>query len=272
MALDNTLKKRQHLGLLGMLSGDPALGGVGQALLGDVDTQSQLNFRRTQAEAQRKLQEQGLNLRRQGLAETSRHNKMMELLSGYKADLAAQTAMGARIDKGVETLSSRLEKGDYIGFGQAIENVEKMIQSYGDKGIPGVGFLQNKLQLSEEGRQNHATVMQMVNMLLKSQAGTAVSGPEEARQLRALMIGPNASEEGFKKAFEMIKDRYTQVVNNVVSPVNPRVQDAYFGRGGRVPYYTWESDSPVELDDEMNEIDSKLNILLEMFPDELKNL
>lgn len=90
----------------------------------------------------------------------------------------------------------------------AANQLNSILDQYTPETVPGLGYLKNtdtgKILLTEEGKNVSSSVKLLGNSILKAMAGTAVTAPEEVRQMAAQMADGRFSAKDFYIAWPKI--------------------------------------------------------------------
>lgn len=191
-----------------------------------------------------------LGQRQQAADAAAERRQTAVMLAGLNADNARQLAamrlaetaqqraqaLGEKqqqqLDTQTQTFSKRAEELTPVIYGAA--QVQKMLEDYGDKSIPGVGYdaLLGPLN-SAEGVLNRQKVQVVSNALLKAASGSAVTLSEEARKAAETLANGRYSEAEFRAGWPMIRDSLNEQVSNIMAGTNPAAVAQYRARGGR---------------------------------------
>jgi hypothetical protein len=115
-----------------------------------------------------------------------------------------------------------------------------------NKSIPGIGYGSHislgPIDVSgrfmgEDGRANRAMAQNVLNQLIRTDAGQAVSLQEGERQKLATMLGGNFSERDFVNAWnKIIVPRVNETIANLGAGYSPEVRERYRAQGGRINF------------------------------------
>ena len=90
----------------------------------------------------------------------------------------------------------------------AANQLNSILDQYTPETVPGLGYLKNtdsgKILLTEEGKNVSSSVKLLGNSILKAMSGTAVTAPEEVRQMAAQMADGRFSAKDFYIAWPKI--------------------------------------------------------------------
>jgi len=165
---------------------------------------------------------------RRGQQNQQQQNQLNTQTSQY-GKLLEKTGLPAITDaaKGVAELLQKPKGGiDGIGYGMNTASA-----------IPGV----SDLVVGAEGKTNRATVQKLLNALMLTESGKAVTKNEEVRQAIANMSSNSYNEEDFRNAMsKVILPAIERHRRTAIGTVPAYVHDAFVANGGddyRVPIY-----------------------------------
>ena len=181
------------------------------------------------------IQQQGLQLRAENAA-FQRQQAAQHDAARAERDAANKT----------ETLANRAK--DFTTLYAGVKDLNDALAplTAANKGIPGIGFGSHitlgPLDISgrfmgEEGRANRAMAQNVLNQLIRTDAGQAVSLQEGERQKLATMLGGNFSEHDFVNAWnKIIVPRVNETIANLGAGYTPEVRQRYRNQGGRIDF------------------------------------
>lgn len=232
------------------------------------EAQARLDSAKQNAEMAHEFRMSRLTADQDRAAESARHNKAMEGLNAQNAQLANQMKMmgldiqrerGQRqeadnsdkaIEKQINTTANRLK--DVQPVMVAARQLNDLMSQYTPDTIPGVGYAKNtdtgKMFLSPEGKDVSSSIKLVGNSILKAMSGTAVTAPEEVRQMAAQMADGRYSAKDFYIAWPKVsewlntqskvaqagltdpaRERFAQRTGLNLDPINPRFTVDYQG-------------------------------------------
>lgn len=186
------------------------------------------------------LTQQGLALRAENAA-NARTQAEQNAADRRERDLSGKT----------ETLANRAK--DFTTLYAGVKDLNDVLAplTAANKGIPGIGFGSHitlgPLDISgrfmgDEGRANRAMAQNVLNQLIRTDAGQAVSLQEGERQKLATMLGGNFSEHDFVNAWnKIIVPRVNETIANLGAGYTPEVRQRYRNQGGRIDF-----DNPIK--------------------------
>ena len=145
-----------------------------------------------------------------------------------------------------ETLANRAK--DFTSLYAGVKDLNDVLAPTvnENKSIPGIGFGSHislgPIDVSgrfigEEGRANRAMAQNVLNQLIRTDAGQAVSLQEGERQKLATMLGGNFSERDFVNAWnKIIVPRVNETISNLGAGYSPEVRERYRAQGGRINF------------------------------------
>jgi hypothetical protein len=253
--------RQYELGMLGILSGNEAFGNVGGMLAkqamagrtptiterGTVDPLSGAFTYNPAYQSERDAAQLGGLLQALAAAaerrQTARQSAMdrretalmtANIMAGNAAGQRAQARddrLAQQTDKETQDFSKRAET--LTPLLHAAGDVQKMLDDYADKSIPGVGYdsLMGPM-LSREGVVNRSKVQSVANALLRAQSGQAVSLSEEARAAAQTLSSGRYSEKEFREGWPQIVGSLNDQVANIRAGFNPQAVATFAARGG----------------------------------------
>lgn len=199
--------------------------------------------------AQRAQQELMAQMRMMGLQLQADSNAIRRDNAAIARQQAADAA-SARTDKELanktETLANRAK--DFTSLYAGVKELNDVLRPKveANQSIPGIGYGSNislgPLDLSgrfigEDGRLNRAMAQNVLNQLIRSDAGQAVSLQEGERQKLATMLGSNFSERDFVNAWNtIIVPRVNEAMTNLGAGFSPEVKQRYRNQGGKIDF------------------------------------
>ena len=184
----------------------------------------------------------GLQIQQQGLVLRAENAAATRALQEQGARDRAEKDLSTR----TETLANRAK--DFTSLYAGVKDLNNALApiTAANKGIPGIGFGSHislgPLDISgrfigEEGRANRAMAQNVLNQLIRTDAGQAVSLQEGERQKLATMLGGNFSEEDFVNAWnKIIVPRVNETIANLGAGFTPEVKQRYRNQGGRIDF------------------------------------
>lgn len=157
-------------------------------------------------------------------AEIARHNAVVEQFQSQNATTVNELKrLGLQIQQDKVT-SSRTDKEEKDIEGQinktanrlkdvqpvmvAAHQLNDLLSQYTPDNVPGVGYMKNtdmgKALLSKEGKDVSSSIKLVGNSILKAMSGTAVTAPEEVRQMAAQMADGRYDAKDFYVAWPKI--------------------------------------------------------------------
>jgi len=112
----------------------------------------------------------------------------------------------------------------------ALKPVEGILAEYGDKPIPGVGYLGNlgpSQVFDQEGQNNQVHINALRNMLLSETAGKAMTRSEIEKVMEALGSSMFQSEGSFRTGMQTLRNIINEKKAGVTAAYDPQVRDAY---------------------------------------------
>lgn len=141
--------------------------------------------------------------------------------------------------KNVQQFGSVVHKNGLDSIADAVTSVNSMLEK---PNLPGIGYGQKTLSgiplvsdwtVGEEGKSNRSTVQKLVNAMMLTESGKAVTKSEEVRQALANMANDNYSAKDFRNAWEKtIRPALENVRANVHRSFDPSVIQDYVGNSG----------------------------------------
>lgn len=180
--------------------------------------------------------------RREAAAQANATRAMIaQMAAAARADAAAarRDSQGAKVDRAVEAQDRKLEKlGEgskkTAAFMLSGQQVQDMLDKYGEKSIPGIGYV-GKLPgalLTNEGNLNRATVKSFVNAIMREHAGLSQTISEQTNVNLETMADGNFTEKEFRKVWPFLRDRANASMNNFRAGFAPEVITEFEKRGG----------------------------------------
>lgn len=175
------------------------------------------------------------------------------MVAGARADASADRAIAREnraADKAAEAKERVLQKlGENskktAPFMLSGQQVQDMLDKYGDKSIPGLGYV-GKLPgvlLTKEGNLNRATVKSFVNAIMREHAGLSQTISEQANVNLETMADGNFTEKEFRKVWPFLRDRANSSMNNFRAGYAPDVITEFESRGGSLRNITPKTQS-----------------------------
>lgn len=199
--------------------------------------------------AQRAQQELFGQMRLMGLQLQADSNNIRRDSAMFAQQQALNNA-GEKHDRDVanktETLANRAK--DFTSLYAGVKDLNAVLAPTvnENKSIPGIGFGSHislgPIDVSgrfigEEGRANRAMAQNVLNQLIRTDAGQAVSLQEGERQKLATMLGGNFSERDFVNAWnKIIVPRVNETIANLGAGYSPEVRQRYRSQGGRIDF------------------------------------
>lgn len=199
--------------------------------------------------AQRAQQELMAQMRMMGLQLQADSNAIRRENAAATRALAEQNAYDRHekdMSTRTETLANRAK--DFTSLYAGVKDLNNVLTSLTseNKSIPGIGYGSHlslgPLDISgrfigEEGRANRAMAQNVLNQLIRTDAGQAVSLQEGERQKLATMLGGNFSEQDFVNAWnKIIVPRVNETISNLGAGFTPEVKQRYRNQGGRIDF------------------------------------
>lgn len=257
LALASALRGQEQAGLLGLLTGDKVLSGVGTQLLSGAKTRKEGALRKAMAVADAKRQAQAAAAQREHqLADKTAANeqwlKQNAITSGQQdqrtqmmADAQYQREKRAteqreeeRFQDDTKDYAKAIPEGAATFFEQtrAVDSILSKPESKED--IPGVGAYDSrkpKAVSTEDDLEMQKNVGQMMLSYQKLVTGTG-GGAEELKKI-ADAGADMANEKSFRKGYESLKKNYTAYLKKVQGGFRPEVVQNFERRvpGMRIP-------------------------------------
>ena len=227
------LRGQSDLGMLGMLSGNQQLGGVGKSLYSGAQTKGEGLQKTRQQEAQRNMLNEMYGNQdersRIQMTETERHNRMMEANNRFKAEQASNESGISQKDmmRYRKDLGRDIVKSEIPAIKSAMEGVNTALAEYGpDADLPGIGA--GKYWKGEEARDFRNKLAPIENILLKARSGAAVTEQEYQRFRRELLgEGVFASDKNFRDAWARLQNQIAAKEKSIYQGYDPAVVDYY---------------------------------------------
>jgi hypothetical protein len=160
------------------------------------------------------------------LVETNRHNKQLEALQAQNAATNEELKRLGLQMQSDKTATAQKEKEDKDIEGQinktanrlkdvqpvmvAAHQLNNLLNQYTPDTVPGVGYAKNtdlgKMVLTKEGKDVSSSIKLVGNAILKAMSGTAVTAPEEVRQMAAQMADGRYGAQDFYIAWPKVAD------------------------------------------------------------------
>ena len=185
-------------------------------------------------------------------AETARHNKSMEGIQAQNAALSAQLktmgidiqkmrleqsqgqAKDKQIEQQINQTANRLK--DVQPVMTAARQLNDLLDKFTPDDVPCVGYLKNtdtgKFFLSSEGKDVSSSIKLVGNAILKALSGTAVTAPEEVRQMAAQMADGRYSAKDFYTAWPKISSWLNDQQKVATSSLSDPARERFVERTG----------------------------------------
>jgi len=163
----------------------------------------------------------------------------MQIEAGkYREKLGSNERLVAQQDQQQQRSTERLAAAaqavaPMVVTGQAVQD---MLDSYGDKSIPGVGYeaLLAPVAIKKEANVNRAKVQRFANAVARSEIGLSQTLSEQAQQALSNMSNGKFSEDEFKAAWPEILAKTNASISNLHGGYGPEVVKRYTEGGGNL--------------------------------------
>jgi hypothetical protein len=251
------MSKMVRAALVMKASGDPAMGAVGDALLGELGQRrktalaGQAARTKAAAEADRRAWQEGRDTRAQAAA-----MERAKLMAGGQAAARAETrrAQGEAREEGRKIREEDKLERAAEKVGKDLEPVAGMVRDLGtleayanESDQPGFGVLAGHLpgfMTSDQGVALRQAAGRLMIALLYATSGKAVSEQEAVRQLRARGLGPTSTPAEFKAGVGNLGAEVRDLYQRTKAKHRPEAVKLYEDRGG----FVWPDEGD-EVDD-----------------------
>jgi hypothetical protein len=195
-------------------------------------------------EAERQIQNARLNFERRKFsgeedwraAQIDRWDKDREVNRLRAGSLEAEHRLESRVERyadDMEPLRSMKHELDYLDTVIPRRADDK---TFSDE-VPGIGPVEGLVPdifTSDDGSRIRAAGQKLVNDIMRTQSGQAVSKTEEFRNLRALLLRPNVRESQYLIGLNRLRELAHFVAKQEQAKFPPEVPERYKSRGGIV--------------------------------------
>lgn len=139
-----------------------------------------------------------------------------------------------KLDRQLEHLSEKTKT--LAPFIQTGQKVQDLLDKYGDKPIPGLGYVGSLpgFMLSKEGNVNRATIKAFANAMLRNQAGLSQTLSETENANLEILANGKFTEKEFRAVWPNLRDKVGASVLNVSSGFMPEAVEIFRKRGGLI--------------------------------------
>jgi hypothetical protein len=247
-ALAEKLRGRSMIGQLGQITGDKVLAPMGAGISKQTEDQAgqigqwTANIRNRAANAQLARDSQAARAAEGALDRefTGQQNALQRALQlelekmqqgrYASADAKAEAANKKDLDKYAERYGKEIGKAELPALESYISDADAILSKYDGKSIPGIGFMDFKARMTQEGSDARQGVQAVQNAMLKALSGAAVT-ESEAERLQTQMFGPLATEESFRKGWASLKRATQSRRENIERAYPTEALELYESRG-----------------------------------------
>jgi hypothetical protein len=111
---------------------------------------------------------------------------------------------------------------------EGAKQVDDLLTKYKDSDIPGVGPL-GRYSVGDEAVRMQNTMQIPMTILLKAYSGGAVTDAEFERMEKVFGMNWKSTDDDFRQAWKLLKDRVEASKRNIVKGYKPDVYKSYMG-------------------------------------------
>ena len=182
-----------------------------------------LGFQQQNAQTMAELRRMGLTIQQQGQA-------LQQERQAQQQREAEEKAIEGQIGKTADRMK------DVQPVWTAAQQLNAIMTRYTPENIPGIGYLKNtdvgKIALSQEGKDVSSSAKLLGNSILKAMSGSAVTAPEEIRQMAAMMADGRFSSQDFYTAWPKISEWVNDQVKLSTAGLTPKARERFIERTG----------------------------------------